>query len=65
MEAGKLTLTVEEDESGDLVLTFPPEMLVQMDWQPGDTLIWIDKGDGSWELKKQSLPSQPLAPEEC
>jgi bifunctional DNA-binding transcriptional regulator/antitoxin component of YhaV-PrlF toxin-antitoxin module len=48
------TLNVEEDpETGDAILTFPPDMLAKAGWKEGDTLEWIDRKDGSWELKKK------------
>ena len=48
------TLNVEEDpETGDAILTFPPDMLAKAGWKEGDTLEWIDCKDGSWELKKK------------
>jgi hypothetical protein len=50
------SLTVEEDpETGDSILTFPPELLEQAGWKEGDTLVWIDRGDGSWLLEKKSV----------
>lgn len=48
------TLVVEQDpDTGDSILTFPPDLLTEADWKEGDTLIWIDLGDGSWQLKKK------------
>lgn len=35
-----------------LYLDLPLEALNQMGWSEGDTLEWIDRKDGSWELKK-------------
>jgi len=50
------TLTVEEDpETGDAILQFPSDLLEQAGWKEGDTLEWIDRGDGSWQLKKKSV----------
>ena len=50
------TLNVEEDpESGDAIITFPPELLEQAGWAEGDTLEWTDRGDGSWLLTKKSV----------
>lgn len=47
------TLDVEEDaETGDSILTFPPDMLEKTGWKEGDTLEWEDNKDGSWSLKK-------------
>ena len=48
------TLTVEEDpETGDGMLTFPPDLLEEAGWAEGDTLQWMDLNDGSWQLIKQ------------
>ena len=54
MKLKSWTLNVEEanDDSGDAILTFPPELLEQAGWKEGDTLNWIDQKDGSWLLKK-------------
>jgi hypothetical protein len=50
------TLTVEEDpETGDAMLSFPPELLSEAGWKEGDTLIWKDQEDGSWLLEKKSV----------
>lgn len=40
--------------SEELFLELPPDALNQMGWAEGDTLEWIDRKDGSWELKKVS-----------
>ena len=44
------TLPLEQD-GDDLVLSFPVEVMEQMNWQVGDVLKWEDNGDGSWTLK--------------
>jgi bifunctional DNA-binding transcriptional regulator/antitoxin component of YhaV-PrlF toxin-antitoxin module len=44
----KTTLTIDEDG----VLTFPPEMMEELGWKEGDVLEWIDRGDGSFYLRK-------------
>ena len=47
------TLTVELDEiTGEQYLQFPPDALEGLGWQPGDTITWLDNGDGSWTLSK-------------
>jgi hypothetical protein len=48
------TVTIEEadDDSGDLVLPLPQEMLDQVGWHEGDTLEWIDNKDGTWSIQK-------------
>lgn len=49
-------LTVDEDpETGDAILTFPPDLLEQAGWKEGDTLEWKDQEDGSWLLEKKSV----------
>jgi hypothetical protein len=46
-------LTVEEDPAtGDLILTFPQELLDQQGWQEGDTLEWVKSKDDSWIIQK-------------
>ena len=46
-------IIVEEDpETGELILPFPKDFLETQNWKEGDELEWIDRGDGSWEIKK-------------
>ena len=47
--AMKWNLEVGEDG----ILTFPEDLLQTTGWKEGDVLEWIDRGDGSYELKKQ------------
>jgi|TARA_B110000259_G_C13858970_1_gene340019 hypothetical protein len=48
------TVKLEEDpETGELVLPFPPDLLSQMGWDFGDTLIWDDNSDGTFSIKKK------------
>jgi hypothetical protein len=50
------TVNIEEDsETGDLILPLPQEMLDLQGWIEGDTLEWIDQGNGSWLLTKKSV----------
>jgi hypothetical protein len=44
---------VQEDENGELILPFPQELLDEVGWKPGDNLEWIDRGDGTWEIRKK------------
>ena len=46
------TLEVQKLEDGDQYLEFPKELMKEVGWKEGDTLKWIDNGDGSWTLKK-------------
>jgi len=51
------TLIVEEDpETGDGILTFPPDLLEAAGWQEGDRIRWKDNQDGSWSLEKVDEP---------
>lgn len=48
------TITLEEDpQTGELIMPFPPDLLAQVGWDFGDTLIWEDMNNGSWSLRKQ------------
>lgn len=49
------TVPIEEDpETGDGLITFPPDFLSISGWQEGDVISWKDNGDGSWTLEKKS-----------
>lgn len=48
------TIVIEQDpETGDLVLPFTPDMLAQVGWDFGDTIVWEDLHNGSWSLTKK------------
>jgi len=49
----KYQLTIDDDG----VLILPEELLQTLDWKEGDELQWIDKGDGSFELRKVDVQS--------
>jgi bifunctional DNA-binding transcriptional regulator/antitoxin component of YhaV-PrlF toxin-antitoxin module len=38
----------------DYNITFPEDLLEQTGWKEGDTLQWIDQGDGSYIMKKST-----------
>jgi hypothetical protein len=47
------TVIIEEDvETDDAILPFPQEMLDEVGWMPGDNLKWVDREDGTWEIRK-------------
>jgi len=55
MTEQKFTVTLAEDpETGELVMPLPTELLNQMGWDFGDTLIWNDQEDGTFTLKKKT-----------
>ena len=52
------TIKLEEDpETGDLIMPFTDEILESAGWKEGDTLEWIDNGDGTWLLRKLDATS--------
>ena len=47
------TIKTEVDpETGDLILPLPTDMLNQMGWDVGTTLLWEEMDNGSWMLRK-------------
>lgn len=47
-----MIVELEEDESGNLILPLGDELCSELGWNIGDTIEWIDNGDGSWTMKK-------------
>lgn len=48
------TVKLETDpETGDLIMPLTPDMLSQMGWDIGDTLLWEEMDNGSWSLRKK------------
>jgi len=45
----KWILPVDDDYN----ITFPEDLLEQTGWKEGDTLQWIDQGDGSFKMIKK------------
>jgi bifunctional DNA-binding transcriptional regulator/antitoxin component of YhaV-PrlF toxin-antitoxin module len=43
----------------DYNITFPEDLIEQTGWKEGDTLQWIDQGDGSFKLIKQEKNKHP------
>jgi len=39
-------LEVQEDENGELLITFPDELTEELGWQEGDLLDWDVRGNG-------------------
>lgn len=46
---------IEDPETGDLCLELTDELLEEMGWNVGDTLLWEENSDGSWSLTKNGL----------
>ena len=46
-------LTVQENgKDHELYVQFPEAVINQMGWSEGDTLEWLDNGDGSWTIQQ-------------
>ena len=53
-EEKKYTIKLIEDpETGDLILPLTSDILNQMGWDEGDTLLWEELPSGSWSIKKK------------
>jgi len=39
-------LEIEEDENGELYITFPDEVIEELGWQEGDILNWDVRSEG-------------------
>lgn len=48
----RFTVTIEENESGDLILPIPEELADELRWEMGDVLEHEIDEDGVWVLKK-------------
>lgn len=48
--ANNWTITVEQDENGELILPLPVDLLSQMGWSEGTDLFWIDNENGTYTL---------------
>lgn len=53
MVANTWIVTVEQDENGELLLPFPPDLLSQMGWSEGTDLFWIDNENGTFSLEEK------------
>lgn len=42
----------KDDESDDLLIPLPPDMLKKLGWKPGDTIDWSIDANGRWVIKK-------------
>ena len=46
-----------DSNTGEHYLQFTPDMLAQVGWDFGDTIIWKDNEDGSYTLSKKVASS--------
>jgi bifunctional DNA-binding transcriptional regulator/antitoxin component of YhaV-PrlF toxin-antitoxin module len=54
-KVNKWILPVDDDYN----ITFPEDLIEQTGWKEGDTLQWIDQGDGSFKMIKQEKKEHP------
>jgi len=47
------TLEVKQNKHGELYIEFPDELLNQVGWDDGDTLLWEELPNGSFLIKKE------------
>ena len=54
LKKSKWIVTLGEDpETGELIMPLPPDLLNQVGWDFGDTLIWNADTDGNLTLSKK------------
>jgi hypothetical protein len=53
---------IDETDEIDYIVTFPDDLLEAADLKEGDQVEWVDKGDGSYLLRKVI---RPLGMDEC
>ena len=46
-------LEVTADSNGELILEFPDELMDNVGWQGGDTLLWQQQENGDWLVSKK------------
>jgi hypothetical protein len=49
------TLVEDPEHPGEILLDLGDELCEQMGWKVGDTITWIDNGDGTFTLKKADV----------
>lgn len=50
------TVSVQEDEEGNLILPFPEHLLQELGWTEDTVLYWHDNKDGSWSISDKKEP---------
>lgn len=53
-----MIVELEQDENGDLILPLSDELCAEAGWKIGDTIEWIDNGDGSWTMRKKEMEKE-------
>jgi hypothetical protein len=47
-------LKEDPDFPGEFMLDLGDELVNQLGWKVGDTVVWTDNQDGTWTLKKKT-----------
>jgi hypothetical protein len=45
---------ITSDDDGELMVTFPDELMDSLNWKAGDVVEWIDSGNGEWVVRKST-----------
>jgi hypothetical protein len=53
-----MIVELEKDENGNLILPLSDELCAEAGWNIGDTIEWIDNGNGSWTLRKIEMTKE-------
>ena len=48
-----MKLEVQQDDSGELFIEFPDNVMKQMGWSAGDILTWTQQDNGNWLITKK------------
>ena len=56
----KYTVDIKETPDKVLYFTIPDELMKELKWKEGDDLKFIDKGDGSYLIKKKAYETVEL-----
>lgn len=51
-------VNLEYDDEGNLILPLSDEICKEAGWEIGDTIEWIDNGDGSWTMRKVDMDKE-------
>ncbi|MFB2672072.1 hypothetical protein ACE02S_01720 [Shewanella xiamenensis] len=49
-----MQVKIEQHDNGEYYFLIPKQLQKELAWNEGDTIRWVDNGDGSWTLSKLS-----------
>lgn len=47
------TVDVQQNDDGESFIEFPDEVMSNLGWEEGDTVVWKDNHDGSYTISKR------------